>query len=180
MKDIVVGSRYAKSLISLAQERNQLDEVKDDMQALVKAMDGNHIFKVFLKNPVIPKAKKQVVLEGLFKQANMGELAVAMIRVLVNKNRESYLYAVATEFIRMHRELNGIKLAEITTTFKLDESLRNSFVNIVKSSTGAKTVQLSEKVKPEIIGGYVLKVDDTQIDESVRTKLNKLKNLISR
>lgn len=180
MKDIVVGSRYAKSLISLAQEQNQLDVVKGDMQKVLSAIQSNHAFKTLLKNPVIPNGTKSSILEGLFKQAQLGELSVAMIRVLVKKNREGYLYAIAAEFIRMHNELNGVKLAEVTTTFKMDEQLRNSFINIVKANTGAKTVELTEKVKPEIIGGYVLKVEGTQIDASVSTKLKELKNLISR
>lgn len=180
MKDIVVGARYAQSLIDLAKERNQVNEVKEDMQKVLNAIQSNHAFKVLLKNPVIPNAIKGSVLEALFRKNNLGELSVALIRVLVRKNREGYLYAIASEYMRMHRELNGVKLAEVTTTFKMDEQLRNSFIDIVKANTGAKSVELTEKIKPEIIGGYILKVEGTQIDASVSTKLKELKNLISR
>jgi len=65
-------------------------------------------------------------------------------------------------------------VAQVTTTFPLDEAMRASFKQMVETKTG-KTVELEERVDPQLVGGFVLKVGDWQIDESLRSRLRSLK-----
>ena len=73
-------------------------------------------------------------------------------------------------FEKENRE-KAIQEADIVTTFAIDDELRNTFIKLVKEISGKDRVELKEKIDPEIIGGYVLTVDDRQVDESLESKL---------
>lgn len=69
----------------------------------------------------------------------------------------------------------GIQVAEVTTTLPLTEELRKSFVEIVKEISGLDKVELIEKIDQSLIGGFVLKVNDKLLDDSLSGKLRNLR-----
>jgi F-type H+-transporting ATPase subunit delta len=75
--------------------------------------------------------------------------------------------------------MQGIENAEVTTAVPIDESMRNQFVAAVRQMTGKAQVELKEKIDPDLIGGFVLRVGDKQVDDSVRSRLNDLRMLFS-
>ena len=82
---------------------------------------------------------------------------------------------VAKEFEAQYNLHKSIQVAYLTTTFPVDDAMRSEFGRIVKEISGLKTVQLVEKVDPNLIGGFILKVNDRQLDESLSSKLRILK-----
>ena len=173
MSDIRVASRYAKSLIDLAQEKGILEEVHADMQLFSKTVQENRDFKLFLTNPIIKHDKKLVVLQTLF-QNKVQTLTQTFFSIVTQKQREAILESVATEFIRQYNQIKGIEIAHITTAMPLTPELRTQINQKVAVLTG-KTVQLKEKVDPDLIGGFILRVGDKQVDDSIRTDLRNLK-----
>ena len=85
------------------------------------------------------------------------------------------MYEIAKEFATQYREMKGILSGSVTTPFQINDDLRNQFKAIVSKAYG-KDIELQEKVDKNIIGGFILKVGDSQIDESVKNKLQRLKN----
>ncbi|WP_026463437.1 ATP synthase F1 subunit delta [Adhaeribacter aquaticus] len=173
MSDIRVASRYAKSLIDLAQERGILEQVHQDMQLFNKTATSNRDFKLFLTNPIINNSKKLAVLKKIFA-GKVSELTQKFFEIIAQKNRESHLDAVATEFIRQYNVIKGIEKAIVTTAVPLTPELRTQLSQKVAQLTG-KTIQLEEKVDPSLIGGFVLRVGDKQVDDSIKTNLRNLK-----
>ncbi len=100
---------------------------------------------------------------------------MSLFEIIVRKNREGHLPQIAKEFKAQYLELKGILSGEVTTPFAISDELRTQFKGIVSKAYG-KDVELKEKVDKDIIGGFVLKVGDKQIDESVKSKLQRLKN----
>ncbi|MBL0314440.1 MAG: F0F1 ATP synthase subunit delta [Flavobacteriales bacterium] len=70
MSGIRIASRYAKSLLDLCIEREQLDVVKADMEMIDRAMDGNRDLRVMLSSPVINTDAKVDILNRIFKGGN--------------------------------------------------------------------------------------------------------------
>lgn len=83
--------------------------------------------------------------------------------------------AIADEFISQYNRLKGTERATIITTMPLTDALRQKFTAIVLKKTGGKVVELEEKIDPKLIGGYVLRLGDRQIDGSIRSQLNELR-----
>lgn len=169
----IVAARYAKSLIELAKEQNVLEAVYADMLLFKDTADKNRALMLALKSPVVRHEKKLGILNALFKE-RVNPVSYAIFTIITKKNREAILDEIAAEFIKSYNLFQGIQNATVITTTPLTDELRKQFIDIVASSTG-RTVQLQEKIDPNLIGGYVLRVDDRQIDASLKSRLNELK-----
>jgi F-type H+-transporting ATPase subunit delta len=174
MHESRVARPYAKSLLLLAQEKGRLDEVKKDMDLFVQVCEENNNFVHVMKNPIIPHDKKKNILDTLFK-GRVSDLTMSMFNILTRKNREAFLFDIAKAFTEQYNVVSGIEIAEVTTTFPLTEDQKNDFMKIVSQRDGKK-VKLKTNIDEEIIGGYILKVGDRQVDESIKTKLQRLKS----
>ncbi|MCF2443078.1 ATP synthase F1 subunit delta [Dyadobacter sp. CY345] len=169
----IVAARYAKSLIELAKEKNVVEAVFEDMKLFKDTADKNRGLMLALKSPVVRHEKKLAILKAIF-QDKVNPVSYSIFEIITKKNRESILYAIADEFIKTYDEYRGIQKATVITTTPLTEDLRKQFNQIVADATG-RTVELEEKVDPNLIGGYLLRVNDRQIDASLRSRLNELK-----
>ncbi|WP_420154800.1 ATP synthase F1 subunit delta [Siphonobacter sp.] len=173
MSDQSVAFRYAKSLIGLAQEKGVLDNVQEDMQLFTQICQTNRDFSLALNSPIVKHWKKLEILKALF-QTRVSPVTFSIFEIITKKNRESILPAVAREFNRQYQELKGIQVAHITTASPLTDVQRTQFKAVVSQQTG-KSIELSETVDPNLIGGYLLRVGDNQIDNSIKSRLNDLK-----
>jgi len=169
----IVAARYAKSLIELAKEKNVVEAVYADMKLFKSTADQNRGLMLALKSPVVRHEKKLAILKAIF-QGKVDAVSYSIFEIITRKNREAILYDIANEFITAYDEYRGIQKATVITTTPLTDELRVQFNKIVKDATG-KTVELEEKVDPTLIGGYLLRVNDRQIDASLRSRLNELK-----
>lgn len=173
MADSIVAYRYAKSLFDLATEKNVVNEVNDDMTLFKTVCDENRQFLVIMGNPIVRHHTKLGILKKTFEK-NVHPVTFSIFNVLTKKNRENLIYSIAEEFDKLYNQQQGIQKVTITTVTPLTESQRTEFTKIVSEATGKKVV-LEEKVNENLIGGYILSVGDTQIDTSVRKRLNELK-----
>lgn len=173
MADSIVAYRYAKSLFDLATEKKVVNEVNDDMTLFKKVCDENRQFLVVLGNPIIRHHDKLEVLKKTFEK-NVHPVTFSIFNVLTKKNRENLIYSIAEEFDKLYNQQKGIQKVTVTSVTPLTEAQKAEFIKIVGNSTG-KQIVLEEKVNENLIGGYILSIGDTQIDTSVRKRLNELK-----
>lgn len=169
-----VASRYVKSLLDLAVTQGSLDKVHADMQLFDKTVDSNRELWLMLKSPVIKHDKKLAILTAIFK-GKITPLSLAFIDIITRKNREPLLAEIANEFHNAYNVHKGIGKAKVTTPVALDAKTRTQFEGIVRQLSNRKEVELEEKVDKDLIGGFILNVEDKQIDASIRNNLKKLK-----
>jgi F-type H+-transporting ATPase subunit delta len=178
MRSHRAASRYAKSLIELAQEKNIVDEVFADMQLFSAVAEENRVFSVMLKNPIINHEKKRNVLRALFEK-RMTDLTILSFDLITKKNRENILEEVAREFRIQYNSLKGLQVAEISTTIELDDKLRKSFTELVEEISGKKA-DLREVLDEDLVGGFVLKVGDYRLDQSIKSQLQDIKKELTK
>ena len=169
-----IGYRYAKSVFSLAEEKNVLDDVKVDMDSISATIKASPELKRLLDSPLVNSGKKHKILEQVFSGEFKAELTTLLVQMLVRKGREKFLPYVAEGFIKLHDEAKGVRRGILTTAQSLSIDQRREISQILKDQTGQVTI-LEERVDPEIIGGFVLKVGDTLFDGSVASSLRKVK-----
>ena len=99
---------------------------------------------------------------------------MAFIRILVEKGRESMLAGVASAGLALIRDLNNVRVVEVTTASGLDESTRERVLAEVKKLHDGD-IEMNERVDGDIIGGYILKMDDRMVDASTRRQLQLLR-----
>ena len=173
MSDFRVASRYAKSLLELAAEKGKLEEVHQDMLLFAQICDQNRDFKLMLRNPIVKHDKKRAILHEIFKK-NVNALTLSIFDIITKKNREAILPSIAKEFHEQYNALKGVGVAMVTTAIPLDKKLKGEIEALVKKISSRDKVNIQEKVDEEIIGGYILKIGDRQIDDSLKSKLKAL------
>ena len=169
-----LASRYAKSLIDLSIERNQLELVYADMKYLQAVCKASSEFVSFLISPIIKADKKEAIITAVTK-GNIGELTTAFIKLLVVKGRESDLYEIANAFINQYNEIKGILTVKLTTAVVISDTLKQSIVTKVNNTNTSGSVELETAVDDKLIGGFILEFDNKLVDASILRDLKDVK-----
>ena len=169
-----VAFRYAKSLIDLAQEQGLVETMYDDMRFFKLTVSQSRGLMLLLKNPIVRTDRKYKVLEQVFAP-HINPISMSFLNIITKKNRESIMDAIAEEYIRLYDEMKGVERATVTTITPLTEEQRASFKAMVTKTVGGKSVELEERIDPKLIGGFILRTGDQQIDASLRNKLNEIR-----
>jgi F-type H+-transporting ATPase subunit delta len=169
-----LAARYAKSLIDLSIERNELDNVYSDILFLQAVCKSNKDFVAILKSPVISADRKQKILQAI-TTGKITTLTASFNTLLVNKSRESFLPEIVDAFVQQYKNYKGIHIVKLTTATPVSDELKNSIVDKIKSSTSMQQIELNTEVKEDILGGFILEVGDQLVDASVAFDLNNIK-----
>ena len=174
MSETRVAGRYAKSLIDLAIEQGKLETVVSNIQSLNTAVQNRDLY-LMLKSPIIHADKKQSIMKAIFGNG-FDALTMGFINLCINKGRENILADITTEFLEMHKHMQGITTVKITTATPLSmEALEGIKTKLVGSSTTAANVDIETAVNPDLIGGYIVEYGDKLYNASVASKLAELK-----
>ena len=169
-----ITTRYAKSLLDLAIETNQLKECYNDLITVEALCSKSNDFSLMLKSPIINTSKKLSILKSLFEN-KLSKTTYLFVDLITKKKRESLLHSISKNFIELYKSHHKIITASVTTTIPLDKGLKEKVVSFVNTKMG-KDVELKEEINHDILGGAIIKVGDFQIDDSVRKQLKELKN----
>jgi F-type H+-transporting ATPase subunit delta len=173
-----ISTRYAKSLMDLALERKELETVKNDMSYLDQALKSRDLV-LFLKSPIIAANKKLSVFKSVF-DGKLSKMTMSFCEIIIRKGRENYLPEIVVNFLSQYRDFNRISTINIITASPLSQETMAEIKKILLSSPiTMDKVEVSEKVDPSIIGGFVIEVGDKLYDASVAHKLAELKKEFS-
>src|SRR5690606_38133106 len=172
MSEFKVASRYAKCLIDLAQEQGNLESVKQDMEQFIAVLKSHKELQAVQKNPIMKQHKKANILDALFEK-KIDASITAFFHIMVRKGRAGILYATAQEFIREYDEVKVIAHATVVSATALSPQNLETLRKVISSEIKAEVV-LKNETDPSLIGGFVVKVGDRQIDASIAGKLKKL------
>ena len=174
MQNPRLPSRYAKSLLDLAVEQNQVEPALTDMKLLDAICQQNREFANLLRSPIINADKKQVILDAIIGH-RVSPLTKAFVTLLVSKGRERTLAEIAKAFITQYKVMKSIKTVRLTTATPINDAVKERIRAKALASLPNSTVEIEEKVNPDLIGGFVLEMDDKLFDASIRRDLNDVK-----
>jgi F-type H+-transporting ATPase subunit delta len=169
-----ISARYAKSLLDLAIERNEVDVVLNDIK-IFNEVAKNRDFLLLLKSPIVNTTKKQSIFKAIFA-SKLSKTTDAFLDIILRKGRESVLVDIVSAFKEQYKAYNKISSVNITTATPLtDVALAEIKAKLLSSNITMDKVEMTTKVDPNIIGGFVIEVGDNLYDASVLYKLDQLK-----
>lgn len=174
MIEYKLGARYAKSVLELAKEKNEVEPVRADFELIHKVCEQNHDFVNMLESPLISPDKKRKILDAVIGTRMTSKITQEFVKILVRKKREGYLDDIALVFQDMYDRDNNITRGSLTSAQPMAESQVKEITKAVEAAFSTN-FKLERKVDPELIGGFVLRVGDTLFDSSVATSLRELK-----
>jgi F-type H+-transporting ATPase subunit delta len=161
-----LASRYAKALLDLAIEKDQLEPVYGDMQVLQQICKGNRDFVNLLRSPVIKAGIKRKIIQAV-TNGKISAITTAFNALLANKGRESNLPEIITSFINQYKRHKNIQTVKLTTVVPISAGLREAIISQVKKAGDFHTIELEEKIDESLVGGFVLRIGDKLVDASI-------------
>jgi F-type H+-transporting ATPase subunit delta len=167
---------YAEALFDVAREKARFDEIGEQLDEFVDALDGDRDLQVFFFSPYFSSAEK---VDGL-KRAIDGadpEL-VNFLELLIEKNRMTEIFRVRRQFEQLWKRENRRIDVTVTSAVELDPAVVEKIGEEIERQTGRK-VELASRVDGEILGGIVLQVGNMVLDASIRSRLEKLRKSVA-
>ena len=172
MNESKISVRYAKALFLSALEEKSLDIVIKDVTLLKEAF-ASPGFVDMLHSPVIKTSEKKNLVNVVYAD-NISALSLSFLNLVFSNSREAYLDGILRNFVGLYRKHNGIKNAELVVSSEVSEEYKMKFLKLLEEVFKQK-IELTSKTNPDIIGGFILKVDDEQFDASVSSALSRIK-----
>ncbi len=172
MNESQISVRYAKALFQSASEQRILDTVYKDMEVLTSTCKLED-FQYMLTVPTLQPSQKVKLLRAIFEK-HLSKISLSMIDLVVKNKREAYLPGIARFFRELYRKETGVRAATLVTAQAVDESEMNGIRKLIKKAYDSD-VELTTVVDGDVIGGFVLTIEDMRYDASVASNLKKLK-----
>lgn len=169
----MIAVRYAKALYELAQEKNLLDKVFQDIQSIAAILKRDTSLQNFLENPVVKGEQKKELLKSAFND-KVQPMVSSLLSLLVDKRRESFLFAICIAFIQIYKEKEGYSEVIFTTAMPAAEEAKSILQKQLSEKLKMK-VDLKTVVDENLIGGFKLRIDDMLMDKSIATQLENFK-----
>lgn len=172
--NIRAANRYAKALLDLALEKKQEDLVNKDMQFVAETIAENSELEMLISSPIYRIADKKMALTAVFDK-KISALSNNLIDLLATNKRMSLFQTIANQYSILYNEVKKIVKASVITAIPLDDEMRKQILTKAQALAKNKEINLESNIDESIIGGFILRVGDVQIDASILNKLNNLK-----
>ena len=173
MAELTVVRRYARALFDSANRAGAVEQLENELQAVDQLLRQTRQLTAALRAPTIPLTRKRELLNTAFG-SRVSPLTLRFLHLVVDRRREDVLPQIYGEFRHLANELRGILPVQVTAATRLTDEERDALVSALTQRTG-KQIRLEMAVDPALMGGVVLRMGDTVIDGSVRTKLAQLR-----
>lgn len=164
-------AEYARALFLLAEERGTAESILADIRVATLATEENPKYSSLADTPALTKAERLALVSEAF--ASLDTDLLSLIKILVERHSFSALSKIRDEFSRLYDEARNIERVVAISAIPLSEEQSVALTKKLETLT-KKTVILENKVDPSILGGVVLRYSGTQLDDSLKTRLDKL------
>ena len=178
MRVTLLAKRYAQALFDLSLEKKVLEKVAQDMALVNKVVAESRELRLMLNNPVLDTPKKNNVLRKIF-EGKVEDLSLRFILLITRKGREKYIPYISKAFNDIYKDHKNIVNVTLTTTYTTDKEVKDSVLKLMTDITN-KNIELDEVIDDELIGGFVINLEDYQYDASVKTQLKRLRKEFSK
>ncbi|AYC28834.1 F0F1 ATP synthase subunit delta [Paenisporosarcina cavernae] len=167
------AKRYALALFQLAQEKNQLAFIEEDLREVKVVFQENPELLNVFHSPKFSLDKKKQILSELFANAN--PFVLNTLKVLVDARRIGETVEVANEFATLSNDFQGIADAKVYSTRPLTDEERASISTAFAKQVGKQALRIENEIDPSLIGGIRLQIGGRIFDSSISAKLDRLK-----
>jgi F-type H+-transporting ATPase subunit delta len=172
-----IAQVYARSLFEVAREQDKIDVVREQLGQFADALAESRDLEIFFFSPYFSTEEKK---QGLDRAVNGAEEAVRnFLALLIENHRMPAVFRIRREYDRLWEEANQLLPVQVTSAVRLDESVTQRIGEEIGRQTG-RTVRLSSTVDPDVLGGIVLRVGNSILDASIRTRLERLRKQVAR
>lgn len=188
MKDAdILAKHYANALLNLSLKEKNLAEVEKAFDSFTNSAYKDPRFSVFMGSPVIPRDKKEALLDQVLP-ASTPQILKLFLKLVLTKKRFEILRTIETKFQLLSEKTRGVRRAEFVSASSVGAETEKNIIHFLEKqlaftsgsspqpASGSKIeIKLITKTDPALLGGFILKFDESVIDASYKTKLQELR-----
>ena len=179
MDNGLIPNRYAKALYKFAMEHSTAAAVYEEMKNVINSFQENPRLSKVLANPFVGNSEKYELLKAAAGD-KVEDGYLGFVKLILEKRREEYALQMALAYRDIYRKENKISQVRIITAIRLPEAEMKQLRTLVSDSFKDTKLEFSEQINPEIIGGFIIDVDDSRMDASISNEIEQLRlNLLS-
>jgi F-type H+-transporting ATPase subunit delta len=167
---------YGRSLFEVAREQDKLDLLREQLGQFADAAHENHDLQLFFFSPYFSTTEKQAALTKVLDGAD--ERLISFLELLIENHRMPVIFRIRREYDRLWEQENRLLPVVLTSAVELDEQTTKSLSERIGERTG-RTVTLTTRVEPDILGGIVVQVGNSILDASIRNRLEQLRTQVA-
>jgi F-type H+-transporting ATPase subunit delta len=168
---------YAESLYVYAVDTNALQNITADAALVSATLAGSRELQKFLANPIIKNADKREAVSGVFGNKVSAEFT-RFCDHLSKKGRIDLLLETMSAFQTLRDKNEGVLRVTVECAAPLSAQQETALCAALEKKY-AKRIILSHSVNAELIGGFIVRVDDMIIDASMKHQLTGLRKKIA-
>jgi F-type H+-transporting ATPase subunit delta len=173
-----VARRYARALLELGSDVEQLDALVEEISAAAESYEASPELQAALENPLFPHQVKKNILAELAQTIGLGQNARNALFLLNDRRRMPALPGIAQLLREMNDKKKGLLRAEVVTAAPLSEAYYLRLQQQLEKMTGRK-VALDKREDPSLIAGVITRIGDTVYDGSLRSRLQEIKHALT-
>ena len=172
-----IAAVYARSVFEVARDQDSLDVLRDQLGEVADALADNQELQVFFFSPYFSTQEKKDGLEKALTDAD--PVLVNFLELLIEKHRMPVIFRIRRVVDTLWEEENRRLPVQVTSAIELDPEVVERIGDRIAEQTGRK-VDLSADVQPDILGGIVVRVGNSVLDASIRSRLEQLRKQVAR
>lgn len=168
-----VAKRYAQGLLDFTQENGSTDTMLSEMKDVAKIMDSSKDLNRFFATPFIDGRQKVNTAREIFK--TLSPTAQNMITLVIRQGREKHLQGIAQQYVNSVEDMQGVQRITLTSAVALSDQTIRQIITATSLVNPNQKFDLKTSIDPELLGGYIIRVGDQQVDASIKTKLSNVR-----
>ncbi|CEL62086.1 F-type H+-transporting ATPase oligomycin sensitivity conferral protein [Rhizoctonia solani AG-1 IB] len=185
----LIATKYAQALFGAASKNAQtLNKVQTELTSISNNIREVPTLSAFVTNPTLSASDRKNGLEAIYASAApkgskepVNPITKNLFEVLSENGRLGETSEVIATFNELVSKHKGELEVVVTSAAPLEKNVLSKLETTLKSSQAAsqaKTVRVTNKVNPSILGGLLVDFGEKTIDLSVSSKVNKLNSLL--
>jgi F-type H+-transporting ATPase subunit delta len=167
---------YGRALFEVAREHGKLDLIREQLGQLAEALKQDRQLSIFFFSPYFSTQEKAEALERVLVDAD--SVLVNFLELLIEKHRMPVIFRIRESYERLWEEENRMLPVEVTSAIELDSATTDNLGRTIGERAGRR-VTLAASVDPDILGGIVVRVGNSILDASIRTRLEQLRRHVA-
>jgi len=168
----IIAHRYAKAFYQFASTRNEEDLLRKELKSLSEQFLAVPELQKTLSNPTVSPAVKIELLTTAAGK-DISDTCRRALHLIVKNKRTHYIQSVTLMYDKVYRKAKGMVIMKLVTTEPASNDMKNKLMALVKKNNDQ--VEFITEIKTDLIGGFMLEIDDLRLDASVKNLLNQLR-----
>jgi F-type H+-transporting ATPase subunit delta len=172
------AGRYAKALLDVVIKEADPVKAEQDLAAFAELFTTNADLRKALTNPAVPVHAKRGVIDQLAARLNPSRPVAKLLLLLADRDRLDLVPDLMTAYRDRLMDYQQVVRAEVVSAMPLAEAQATQLQDKLARLTG-RTVMMTTRTDPALIGGVVARVGSTVYDGSVATQLQRMKERLA-